>query len=120
MAGDLGITQKSAWFLAPRIRMTWLKSHDGEDSDMGGKESNKRAVRKLHIGCGAVGKTAVVGMRDEAGDGSRYRIAMGDELRCLLAGEWRQLGHPLDISLFQQVPQVCSIKALCPQDKPLI
>jgi transposase-like protein len=35
MPRELGITQKSAWFLAQRIRETWLKSNQGEDSDMG-------------------------------------------------------------------------------------
>jgi len=29
MARELGITQKSAWFLAQRIRETWLKDRDG-------------------------------------------------------------------------------------------
>lgn len=75
MARELGVTQKTAWFLAQRIRETWMgggsDKMDGQvqvdETYVGGNEKNKHADKKLKAGRGAVGKIAVVGMRDESG-----------------------------------------------------
>ena len=68
---DLGITQKSAWFLAHRIRETWKYQQAGyggpvevDETCIGGRERNKHQSKKMNAGRGAVGKTAVIGIKD--------------------------------------------------------
>ena len=68
---DLGVTQKTAWHLAHRIRKAW----DTENAPFGGPVEvdetyvggiNKHRSKKNRAGRGPVGKTAVIGAKDRA------------------------------------------------------
>ena len=67
---DLGVTQKTAWFMAHRIREAWESSGEPfagpvevDETFVGGKERNKHADKRLHANA-YMGKTPVVGIRD--------------------------------------------------------
>ena len=71
---DIGVTQKTAWFLAQRLRVALYQDStlfagpvEVDETYFGGKRKNmSKSKRKELDGRGPVGKTAVVGAKDRA------------------------------------------------------
>ena len=77
LAKDLGITQKSAWFVTHRLRyairtQSFNRPLDGEieadETFVGGKEKNKHAHQRTGGKQGGKGKVAVLGMLERGGE----------------------------------------------------
>ena len=81
---DLEITQKTAWFLAHRLREAWSDKHDAlfsgpvevDETYVGGKEKNKRASKK-QFDRGTQGKATVMGAKQR--DGKVFARPLGPE-----------------------------------------
>ncbi len=91
MARDLGITQKSAWFMDHRVRLAMkagsIMKMDGEveadESFIGGLAKNMHERKRKHIGTGGAGKTAVLGIlrRKNKKSGSKVRAKVIPNIR---------------------------------------
>jgi len=82
LAKEIGIRQGSAWFLLHRLReacgadLSMLRGIvEVDEVYMGGLEKNRHEHKKLNLGTGGRGKTAIVAMRERGGKTRAMKVA---------------------------------------------
>jgi len=75
LAKQVGVTQKTGWFMDHRIRKA-MKQNKGQlfgtveadETFIGGLEKNKHISKRKHLGTGGMGKTPVFGLKNRGGE----------------------------------------------------
>ena len=89
---DLGITQKTAWMMAHKIREGWKAATDfgkldgvleADETYIGGLEKNKHWDKKLRKGRGTAGKFVVAGIKCRRSQQVRAEVVNGSSARVL-------------------------------------
>ena len=78
LSKEIGVCQKTAWFMLQRIRKACEGDNEGcdflygiveaDEAYIGGKDINRHESKKKKTGRGPSGKTAVLGMRERGGN----------------------------------------------------
>ena len=89
---DIGVTQKTAWFMLHRIREAWADKKDGpfegpvevDETHIGGKRKNMSKDKRAHLtGRGTVGKAIVAGAKDRATNTISAEVVPGTDMASL-------------------------------------
>jgi transposase-like protein len=99
LARNLGVTQKTAWFMAHRIRLAMQIGNfdklsgevEVDETFIGGKARFQHENKRKHIGTGGMGKVAVMGLLERHGEvrakviPSRRKRTVQNEVRASVA-----------------------------------
>jgi transposase-like protein len=86
LAKDIGVTQKTAWFVAHRLREAQKTTSynkplkdtvEADETFIGGKEANKHASKRKGKTQGGSGKAVVFGMLERGGELRAWHLKMG-------------------------------------------